>query len=289
LFSSIGAYDTQSQSPESSALSPFAGALVFRYDLPFCRKADCDAGAFNDPEIGMTRDSMKRRGFSLVELLAAVAIIGLLAALLLPALARARESAKRASCANNLRQIGIAFACYLLENDETYPAAQDPLSTDPYYWLWMGRGWRELLTPYIPGDKENPGVFFCPSDIREKSVEEYERTSYAYSMAFYHSSEQIDSLTDTQAAYKSDQVLETIPQCESAVRWPSKKILVGEWYANHAAFQDDEGWFAPGGKRLFLFADGHVEYLDSSEILPANDGLPHPNLTKGGISGKDLP
>lgn len=222
-------------------------------------------------------------GFSLIELLVVIAIIGILAALLLPALSRAREAAQQTSCINNLRQIGIAFNLYLLENKETYPAAQDPVSTAPYYWLWMGRGWRTLLTPYIPGNKNNPGVFFCPSD---PSAEEFESTSYAYSMAFYHSPAQIDSMHSYEATFTSP--VPTIPQRASAVRYPSKKVLVGEWYANHSAFANDPGWFGVGGSREFLFADGHVEYRNWKDILPANDGLPDPNLTKGGIGGKDI-
>ncbi|MBI4556891.1 MAG: DUF1559 domain-containing protein [Candidatus Hydrogenedentes bacterium] len=226
----------------------------------------------------------RRAGMTLVELLVVIAIIGILAALLLPALSRARESAERASCTNNLRQIGMAFEMYLLEHKDTYPAAQDPVSMSPFYWLWMGRGWRLLLTPYIPGDKNNPGVFFCPSDPR--SVQLYESTSYGYSMAFYHSSEQIDTTTSYTATFQSP--MPTIPQRATNVRNPSKKILVGEWFANHAAYSNDRGWFGQGGKRLFLFADGHVEYLNSNQIVPANDGLPDPNLTVHGVAGQDV-
>jgi prepilin-type N-terminal cleavage/methylation domain-containing protein len=80
----------------------------------------------------MNRD---RRGFTLVELLVVIAIIGVLVALLLPAIQAARESARRSSCQNNLRQIGIGMQNYLAAF-QTFPAGQQQLQYKGYTWAW---------------------------------------------------------------------------------------------------------------------------------------------------------
>lgn len=62
-----------------------------------------------------------RRGFTLIELLVVIAIIALLAAILFPVFARARENARRASCQSNLKQIGLSVVQYTQDYDETFP------------------------------------------------------------------------------------------------------------------------------------------------------------------------
>ena len=64
---------------------------------------------------------MRRKAFTLIELLVVIAIISILAAILFPVFARARESARRTSCLSNLKQIGLGIMMYVQDYDETYP------------------------------------------------------------------------------------------------------------------------------------------------------------------------
>ena len=227
-----------------------------------------------------------RLGFTLVELLVVIAIIALLLSVTLPSLAKARSLACRLKCAHNLKQINLAVNMYLNENEDTYPCAQDPLPAG--YWLWMGRGWRSFVAPFLSTrvNKDNPSVLFCPQDTIDKNT--YEATSYAYSMAFYHSPQQIDAMSSPSDTYSNPQ--SSMPQQCDDVANPSGKILIGEWSSNHSHTDDkDEGWWCWQGSRNFLFADGQVRFLQAGKIRPARDGLPDANLTIRGIKGIDWP
>lgn len=226
----------------------------------------------------------KRTGFTLIELLVVVAIIALLAAVLLPALGEARRRGLQTVCLSNLRQMGILFTYYAEDQGDVYPAANDPVRTDPTYWLWMGRGFRGTLEPYLGRVSEaRPSILWCPSDPSTK----YEKTSYAYSMTFYHSPEQINSLSAASDTYTNP--LPAVAQKPDNVRWPARKIQSGDWASNHHRIQPDNGWWTRKGRRNFLLADGHCKVIAAKDILPANDNLPDANLTKDGIRGFDVP
>ena len=100
-----------------------------------------------------------RRAFTLIELLVVVAIIAILAAILFPVFAKAREKARMSSCQSNLKQIGLAVAQYLSDYDHKYPWCDDPNNAsnayETHYSGWISNG----LQPYI----RNFQIFICPS------------------------------------------------------------------------------------------------------------------------------
>ena len=114
----------------------------------------------------------KLQGFTLIELLVVIAIIAILAAILFPAFAKARESARRSSCSSNMKQIGIATMQYTQEFDEKYPMLHFINDTGQEV------RWQEAVSPYIKsGDayatgriSGSGGVWDCPSATAQPGI-----------------------------------------------------------------------------------------------------------------------
>jgi len=112
---------------------------------------------------------MRRRGFTLIELLVVIAIIAILAAILFPVFARAREKARQASCQSNLKQIGLSVHMYAQDYDERYPMNSYNV-TDCVSQFHAGVGqrlwWYEALTPFVKSTQ----LWACPSKNQEDRV-----------------------------------------------------------------------------------------------------------------------
>ena len=102
--------------------------------------------------INRAASAKTRRGFTLIELLVVIAIIAILAAILFPAFAKARESARRSSCSSNMKQMGIGIMQYTQEYDEVMPSTR----------MGAGNNWQVLLNPYL----KSYDLFICPSNSR---------------------------------------------------------------------------------------------------------------------------
>ncbi len=131
---------------------------------------------------------MKRRaGFTLIELLVVIAIIAILAAILFPVFARAREKARQATCSSNEKQIMLGFLMYASDYDETMPGVRFNYNGAYPWTVWPGSvDWCGVFTHAIQPYIKNQQLLQCPSDSEGDRWDDVRGISYGYNEYLYN-------------------------------------------------------------------------------------------------------
>jgi prepilin-type N-terminal cleavage/methylation domain-containing protein/prepilin-type processing-associated H-X9-DG protein len=230
------------------------------------------------------RNRGRPRAFTLIELLVVIAIIAILAAILFPVFAQARESARKASCQSNLKQIATAFHMYTNDFDSKYPPsgpdANGLTSNNPYPgcegWPCIpadgNMSWGARLQPYV----KNYGLFKCPSANNSASNPWPGMTNSGFAPMNNPARQRSISY------YYNADFARTV---ESAVDEPATRALIGETGRDRSATDRPRGWdrnrcratrwtdwYAPHQEGTNIaFADGHVKYFKDSATGPGNN------------------
>ncbi len=214
------------------------------------------------------RESAGQSGFTLLELLIAVAIVGVLAALVLGMMSRLKDRANGVKCANTLRQVGTALFSYVSDNDGALIPGSEP---EP------NKLWYNVLEPYMGGPEidvnsgNRPAWQECPSKVFR--TKDRFSVGYGWNYTFFGTSWADGEYTKWYYGYGAR--MAGVPE-------PSKTIIIGdsmdlnkvtESYQNiYIYFAYDLFAKRHGGKGNYLFLDGHVEGL-TPDYLRANDNL----------------
>jgi len=239
------------------------------------------------------RSNAKRTGgFTLIELLVVIAIIAILAAMLFPVFSAAKESAKKAGCASNLKQLATAFDMYISNYDDRYPPALRPKAAGEPNPLWPMQAvtdsevpitWDAALYTYV----KNRDVYKCPSDG-------YKRLPEMLDLSYFGGPSGIKA--EPRSYSMNDQVylyFETHGQdprmfrgqMRSEVPKLTKYYLMADWFGSdmrtpgymnclgHYTFQvahqlpsEDQQQHNSGKGNNYLYFDGHVKYAAYGEL-----------------------
>ena len=213
---------------------------------------------------------MRSKGFTLIELLVVIAIIAILAAILFPVFARAREAARRSSCISNLKQLGAATLMYCQDYDETFPAccswSSIPWMFPPYYSV----GFKPMVFTYV----NNDALFLCPSGAKidaQATETTLEGNSYFFASYFpappgydwldyWHEHKNLAGMSLASVEYPADAVMVN----DACPVWHSRNgRTLAEFWAAVATGQVLGGVWTSN----FCFVDGHAK----THVFTEND------------------
>jgi prepilin-type N-terminal cleavage/methylation domain-containing protein len=214
-----------------------------------------------------------RHGFTLIELLVVIAIIAILAAILFPVFARAREKARQITCISNLKQLGTAVLMYAQDYDEDLPnnfAGKKDTN------LWSDLAGSGLLDPYL----KNKNIWFCPSDTPHT----YPNQTYDYSYCLYNNTADVNKWV-----YPAHMESHSLAEAQ----YPAQKVVFWEVFAYHGnrayvanALTDKS---LRGDISNMTLLDGHTKTYHSTSLNPDVVNRFNPDWTVDGITGKDFP
>ena len=204
------------------------------------------------------------RAFTLIELLVVIAIIAILAAILFPVFAKAREAARRTACLSNCKQIAIAMSMYVQDNDSAYPPrpvlppGTAGIPCKPCRMV----DWRVYAMPYV----KNTGIFVCPSDTGIPTV----LTNEPMNLAAPRPNRLADFLGDATYAPMGSYCLNVVLQrigSEAAIPRPAETYMGAEiwcWHSSDALLNFQTG--AGNPSRIGYYCDGHAKITSEAQI-----------------------
>lgn len=197
----------------------------------------------------------EKKGFTLIELLVVIAIISIIAAVLFPAFARARENARRASCQSNLKQIALGFKQYTQDYDEKFPPRYIP---DGGSIPDQTQGWAVLMQPYLKSEQ----IFQCPSEpkapggMASTTAIDY---FYNYSLGCKDNGaggEALGGVSEASLTFVTSTVLngDAVASISGAAEFDMNRAVT---YSNKKVHLEGAN---------YSFADGHVKWLRPEKI-----------------------